>query len=46
MLDLLGNTGLRLYIYSNVGDYKGRTGLSPHAAYPSTEGYEANEANF
>jgi hypothetical protein len=22
--------------YPNVGDYKGQTGLSPHAAYPST----------
>jgi hypothetical protein len=25
--------------YPNVGDYKGRTGLSPPAAYPSTVGY-------
>ena len=32
--------------YPNVGDYKGRTGLSPPAAYPSTGGYEANEGNF
>jgi hypothetical protein len=25
--------------YPNVGDYKGRTGLSPPTAYPSTVGY-------
>jgi hypothetical protein len=25
-----------LYEYLNMGDYKGWTGLSPHAAYPST----------
>ena len=30
----------------NVGDYKGRTELSPLAAYPSTMGNEANESNF
>ena len=28
-----------LYEYPNMGDYKGRTGLSPPAAYPSTVGY-------
>ena len=32
--------------YPNVGDYEGRIGLSPPAAYPSTGGYEANEGNF
>ena len=31
--------------YPNVGDYKGRTGLSPPAAYPSTVEYGANEDN-
>ena len=30
----------------NMGDYKGRTGLSPPAAYPSTVGNEANKGNF
>jgi hypothetical protein len=29
----------------NVGDYKGRIGLSPPAAYPSTMGNEVNEGN-
>ena len=29
----------------NVGDYKGRTRLSPTAAYPSTVGHEANEGS-
>jgi hypothetical protein len=32
--------------YSDVGDYKGWIGLSPPIAYPSTEGYEANEGRF
>jgi hypothetical protein len=31
--------------YPNVGDYKGRTGLSPPTAYPLTRGYEENEGN-
>ena len=31
--------------YPNVADYKGWTGLSPPAAYPSTVGYEANEGS-
>ena len=26
----------QLYEYLNVGDYKGRTGLSPPATYPTT----------
>ena len=30
----------------NVGDYKGRTGLSPPAAYTSTMGNEANEGSL
>jgi hypothetical protein len=30
----------------NVGDYKGRIGLSPPAAYPSTMGHEANEGSL
>jgi hypothetical protein len=30
----------------NVGDYKGQTGLSPPAAYPSTVRNEKNEGNF
>jgi len=29
-----------------MGDYEGRTGLSPPAAYPSTVGNEANKGNF
>ena len=32
--------------YSNLGDYEGRTGLSPPCAYPSTEGYEANKGSL
>ena len=32
--------------YPNVGDYEGRTGLSPPAAYPSTGGYEANKGSL
>ena len=32
--------------YSNVGDYKGQTGLSPPTAYASTGGYEANEGSL
>ena len=32
--------------YLNMGDYKGRTGLSPLAAYPSTMGHEANEGSL
>ena len=32
--------------YPNMGDYKGRTGLSPPAAYPSTVEYEANEGSL
>jgi hypothetical protein len=32
--------------YPNVGDYKGRIGLSLPTAYPSTVGYEANEGNM
>ena len=31
---------------SNVGDYKGRTELSPPTAYPSTMGHEANEGSL
>ena len=30
----------------NMGDYEGRTGLSPLAAYPSTMEYEANKGNL
>ena len=30
----------------NVGDYKGRIGLSPPAAYPSTVGYKANKGSL
>ena len=30
----------------DVGEYKGRIGLSPPAAYPSTMGNEANEGNL
>jgi hypothetical protein len=33
-------------LYPNVGDYKGQTGLSPLAAYPSTMEYEANESSL
>jgi hypothetical protein len=29
----------------NVGEYEGRTGLSPPAAYPSTMGNEVNEGS-
>jgi hypothetical protein len=29
-----------------MGDYEGRTWLSPPAAYPSTEGYETNEGSL
>jgi hypothetical protein len=32
--------------YPNVGDYKGRIGLSPPAAYPSTVEYEAKEGSL
>ena len=32
--------------YPSVGDYKGRIGLSPPAAYPSTVGYEANKGSL
>jgi hypothetical protein len=32
--------------YPNLGDYKGRTGLSPPTAYPSTMGYEANKGSL
>ena len=32
--------------YPNVGDYKGRTGLSPLVAYPSTVEFEANEGSL
>ena len=32
--------------YPDVGDYKGWTGLSPPAAYPSTMEYEANKSNL
>ena len=32
--------------YPDVGDYKGRTGLSPPATYPSTVEYEANEGSL
>ena len=32
--------------YPDVGDYKGWTGLSPPAAYPTTMGDKANEDNF
>ena len=32
--------------YPNIGDYKGRTWLSPPAAYPSTGGYEENEGSL
>ena len=30
----------------NVGDYKGRIGLSPPTAYPSTVGNEANKGSL
>ena len=33
-------------LYPDVGDYKGRTGLSPPAAYPSTVGHEANKGSL
>ena len=29
-----------------MGDYEGRTGLSPPVAYPSTMEYEANEGSL
>jgi hypothetical protein len=32
--------------YPNMGDYKEWIGLSPPAAYPSTEEYEANEGSL
>ena len=32
--------------YLDVGDYKGRTGLSPPTVYPSIVEYEANEGNL
>ena len=32
--------------YSNMGDYKGWTRLSPPTAYPSTGEYEANEGSL
>ena len=32
--------------YQNVGDYKGRTWLSPPTAYPSTMGHEANKGSL
>ena len=32
--------------YLDLGDYKGRTGLSPPVAYPSTVEYEANEGSL
>jgi hypothetical protein len=35
--------GLWLYVVPKRGDYKGRKGLSPPAAYPSTVGHEANK---
>jgi hypothetical protein len=33
-------------LYPDMGDYKGRTGLSPPAAYLSTVGYEENEGSL
>jgi hypothetical protein len=33
-------------LYPNVEDCRGRTGLSPPAAYPSTVEYEANEGSL
>ena len=33
-------------LYPDVGDYKGRTGLSPPAAYPSTVGHEVNKGSL
>jgi hypothetical protein len=33
-------------MYLDMGDYKGRTGLSPPVVYPSTIGYEANEGSL
>jgi hypothetical protein len=32
--------------YPNIGDYKGRTGLSPLAAYPSTGGTVISEGSY
>jgi hypothetical protein len=32
--------------YLNMGDYKGRTWLSPPATNPSTGEYDANEGSF
>jgi hypothetical protein len=32
--------------YSDVGDYKGWTGLSPPVVYPSTMEYEANKGSL
>jgi hypothetical protein len=43
---LPGDTGLQLYAKTECGDYKGWTGLSPPAAYPSTMGNKANKGNF
>ena len=53
---LTSGTGLQLVYQSmpayvstsnlNVGDYKGRTGLSPPTANPSTVGNEANEGSL
>jgi hypothetical protein len=31
-------------LWPNVGDYEGRTGLSPPAAYPSTVGHEMHSS--
>ena len=33
-------------LYPNMGDYKGRIGLPPPIAYPSTDEYEANEGSL
>ena len=32
--------------YLNMGDYKGRIGLSPPTAYPSNGEYEANKGSL
>ena len=53
---LTSGTGLQLVcqaipvyssmLYPDVGDYKGRTGLSPPTSYPSTIEYETNEGSL
>jgi hypothetical protein len=44
-LGLPGEASLLLYAEPEHGGYKGRTGLSPPVAYPSTVGNKANESN-